>query len=365
MHPYTFRAPSPSHGLTALWDQTVTPDMQGHDVLFKLYWERFNTFKIPILHYTHFQSKATNLAKRAKSQEDFERLFQEENDKELRKLLDFIERCYPETIRNNQTFSCRDARSAATGACYGTLEAFVHLLKGTVFGWEADEVRRVTIDTNAPQTREDSTCTNLNSCQNCKSIQLLSCRTCKQKLDYCSNCGPQLDSCECCSAIRPGDIDTDLLQYADPLSYKRDLKPTSNRTTTNKDKFKEAKSLSMQTTLGKRKRAQSSDQGPEWETSAFTSHEHTQETATATLGNSYQSPANKRQKLQRAAGLKPTSTNRSSLPSPVTYQRASRKRPREKDDLHKDNVKNDNHRQKRRKSEDQTAYTATFSASSS
>lgn len=392
--------------------------MQGHGILFGELWNDFNTFPIPILHYKKWISKATNLVKRAKSKEEFKQLMKGEKEKELRKLFNLIQRSYPETIRNHEIFPCRDARNAATGACYGTLEAFVHLLDGTVSGWEADEVRSVIMNTDILVKEVDNV--NPSSCEVCGSTRLLSCRTCKRKLDYCGNCGPQLDSCKCCSTIRPGDIDTDPMRCVDAVSYERHTKPIVNSATTIRDKAEEVKRQSMQSTLRKRKRVRFSDvpndhRAPDCTTSTSTSHGSTQRTATdanATSDDSYQSPANKRRKLESSLTLEPTSTNRPSPPPPATHQRASRKRlrcndnddehgcvnkrrqlessltleptsanrpsppppatqqgasrkrSRENDDIH-DNVYNDNHRQKLQKSEHLAAYTANSSASPS
>lgn len=224
--------------------------MQGHGILFGELWNDFNTFPIPILHYKKWISKATNLVKRAKSKEEFKQLMKGEKEKELRKLFNLIQRSYPETIRNHEIFPCRDARNAATGACYGTLEAFVHLLDGTVSGWEADEVRSVIMNTDILVKEVDNV--NPSSCEVCGSTRLLSCRTCKRKLDYCGNCGPQLDSCKCCSTIRPGDIDTDPMRCVDAVSYERHTKPIVNSATTIRDKAEEVKRQSMQSTLRKR-----------------------------------------------------------------------------------------------------------------
>lgn len=148
MHLYIFHALPPTYGLTALQDQTVELNMQGHDILFKQYQNCFNTFLIPILYYKQYLSKATNLIKRVKSKEEFKRLFKEENKKKLRKCHDLVQRAYLEIIRNYKIFLYKDARNAAAGACYSTLKSFIYLLKGTVFSQEANKVKSLALNIN-------------------------------------------------------------------------------------------------------------------------------------------------------------------------------------------------------------------------
>ncbi|KAL7936930.1 hypothetical protein V8C35DRAFT_211430 [Trichoderma chlorosporum] len=125
-----------------VWNEHVQPEMQGRHLLWGDYWNRFNTMQIPILNKYNYFDKALAVAKLANGQKDeFERIFEEENRKRREEVLKLMSQAGLEAIYGKDAFPCDDARNTVSTVCgNGCLEGFLRLLKGTVFGWEADVI---------------------------------------------------------------------------------------------------------------------------------------------------------------------------------------------------------------------------------
>ncbi|KAL7904562.1 hypothetical protein GGI35DRAFT_462682 [Trichoderma velutinum] len=122
------------------WSDNVEPRM--HDLLWRDYWQRFNTVQIPILGENDYFNNAMEVAKLAKGQKDeFERIFEERNKKRQKLVLSQMFTAGMQTRDKNDVFSCKDARDTVSKVCQtGCLLDFLRLLIGTAHGWEADAV---------------------------------------------------------------------------------------------------------------------------------------------------------------------------------------------------------------------------------
>ncbi|KAL7820139.1 hypothetical protein V8C44DRAFT_346842 [Trichoderma aethiopicum] len=136
------------------WYNDAVPELHDPELLWDVYWKRFNTMPIPILPYNEYFEKALEIAKVAKDKEEFERIFEERNAQAWKELQGFMLDASYQTVYNKDIFPCEDAlRKVKAVARSGYLMDFIQLLKGSAFGWEADEVRDARID-NVPSGEE-------------------------------------------------------------------------------------------------------------------------------------------------------------------------------------------------------------------
>lgn len=171
--------------------------MQDPELLWGDYWERFNTVKIPILEEYAYFDTALEIAKLSKNKEEFEQRFEERNTKHKEEVLKFMSKTWTEAMFDPEVSQrgCPDALVKVKYACStGCLQDFLQVLKGVVYGWEAEEVH------DAQEHSDDGP----SSCNNCGSTQLLSCLQCKSKVEFCGDCRHQPKGCPKC-----------LTQYAD------------------------------------------------------------------------------------------------------------------------------------------------------
>ncbi|KAL7931851.1 hypothetical protein V8C35DRAFT_308734 [Trichoderma chlorosporum] len=128
------------------WSDNVEPQMQ--DLLWGDYWQRFNTIQIPILRKSDYFDNAMEIAKLAHGQKaEFERIFEERNQKRREELLRSLAKAATQTIYNDKIFPCEDARRTVFNVCQtGCLWDFLRLLNGNAFGWEADVAEDVQPD---------------------------------------------------------------------------------------------------------------------------------------------------------------------------------------------------------------------------
>ncbi|KAL7900155.1 hypothetical protein HDV63DRAFT_370508 [Trichoderma sp. SZMC 28014] len=82
-----FDAPDPGYQNTknTQWYHAAPRDIRSPDQLWKEYWQRFNTFSIPLLDEEGYFKIATTIAKDSRSKEDFERRFEKHNERQLGK----------------------------------------------------------------------------------------------------------------------------------------------------------------------------------------------------------------------------------------------------------------------------------------
>ncbi|KAL7896926.1 hypothetical protein HDV63DRAFT_74316 [Trichoderma sp. SZMC 28014] len=185
--PLPFEGPLPTENwsLYCKWSQNVEPEMKSPELLWVDYWERFNTVKIPILHEHGFFETALEIAKLSKDKEEFEQRFEEHNRNRKEELLKSMSKAWTDTFfdREVRERGYPDALRKARSACLtGCLHDFLQVVKGVVYGWEAEEV----FD-NTPRP-----------CKSCGSTQLLSCLKCNSNLDLCGNCGQPERGCSSC-----------------------------------------------------------------------------------------------------------------------------------------------------------------------
>ncbi|KAM0254878.1 hypothetical protein ACHAQJ_006315 [Trichoderma viride] len=136
-----FKAPYPGsqRSRNTAWARAAHPGMSDADHLWRDYWERFNTIQIPIFSEEEYFQTAIAVAKASKDKEDFERIFEETN-KQRGEIFRVLMRDISWKIDNSkERFPSRAAFLTTFDACNNScLEHFVGLLKGNVFGWEAD-----------------------------------------------------------------------------------------------------------------------------------------------------------------------------------------------------------------------------------
>ncbi|KAL7916975.1 hypothetical protein ACQKWADRAFT_307964 [Trichoderma austrokoningii] len=193
-----FEGPSPidNWSLYCEWSENVGPEMRSPELLWVKYWEQFNTVKIPVLQDRAFFDTALQIAKLSKDKEEFERRFEEHNSKRKEKIIGLMKKASTNALFEHKfkEMACPDALNKAGYACVtGCLQHFLQVTKGIIYGWEAKEV----FD-NTPKP-----------CKNCGLTQLLSCKLCKSKVDFCGECGKQPDGCLSCSTQYFGDDSND------------------------------------------------------------------------------------------------------------------------------------------------------------
>ncbi|RFU81622.1 hypothetical protein TARUN_570 [Trichoderma arundinaceum] len=123
------------------------------DFLWGLFWHRYNTIQIPIFGEEEYFQIAIAIARRTKNREEFEKEFEKTN-KERREALRRLMGAATLKSMGEAGFPCKAAQDAAFFAGQtGCLEYFIKLLKGTVYGWEADIVGEEELD---PADKESS-----------------------------------------------------------------------------------------------------------------------------------------------------------------------------------------------------------------
>ncbi|KAL7958027.1 hypothetical protein V8C34DRAFT_284117 [Trichoderma compactum] len=129
------------------WNKAVEPELQHPDLLWKKYWDEFNTIKIHILDEYEYFDTALAIAKLANGRKDeFERILKEMKEKKLEEMFELMDEANFQTIYERNIFPCKDALNTVAGvSMYGSFRYFIRLLKGNAFGWEADVIEE-TID---------------------------------------------------------------------------------------------------------------------------------------------------------------------------------------------------------------------------
>lgn len=114
----------------------------SHIDIYGDYWERFNTMRVPILGEDRFLEIALELEHIAKDQEDLERLLTERKEEWEREAKEWLGSIALKSWSGGESFQCEDASDAAYRASMtGSLQHFLELLNGVVYGWEPDEVQ--------------------------------------------------------------------------------------------------------------------------------------------------------------------------------------------------------------------------------
>ncbi|EHK22426.1 uncharacterized protein TRIVIDRAFT_60712 [Trichoderma virens Gv29-8] len=138
-----FEAPSPynQRSRNKAWIDSGPRGARDPDYLWGECWHRFNTMQIPMYDVKAYFDTAMALAKASKDKEDFEKKFEKAKQRQYKEMLDFMHKSSLRTIYEDKLFACEAAENTTFDACRsGCLEHFMRLLKGTAFGWEADEV---------------------------------------------------------------------------------------------------------------------------------------------------------------------------------------------------------------------------------
>lgn len=133
-----FDAPYPGNEGTknTQWAEAAHRGMDSPDHLWGEYWQRFNTFRIPLLDKEEYFRTAMAFAKDSKSREDFEQRFEEENKRRLKMLRSMLKNMYWDLEENLPTRTARNATSDAQDL--SCLEHLVRLLNGYISDRKAD-----------------------------------------------------------------------------------------------------------------------------------------------------------------------------------------------------------------------------------
>jgi hypothetical protein len=136
-----------------VWDQHVKSwggDERWHDmeyhlsdprVLWGAYWDRYNMIQIPVFPRDEFFEIAIEVAKEAKTREDFKRLMGERNKQQLAELEGLLSDAAHRIFYSEQDFPCKDAFDKTIQACHNPYFIYlIRLLKGSALGWEADMI---------------------------------------------------------------------------------------------------------------------------------------------------------------------------------------------------------------------------------
>lgn len=98
--------------------------------------------QIPIFPRDEFFEIAVEIAKAAKNNDDFKRIFEERSKERLAELEAFLSEGESRSERDMKHFPCHDAFARTISACCDpNFSNLMRLLKGNAFGWEADEER--------------------------------------------------------------------------------------------------------------------------------------------------------------------------------------------------------------------------------
>ncbi|UKZ79678.1 hypothetical protein TrVFT333_007438 [Trichoderma virens FT-333] len=121
-----------------LWSETVPIDMSNVKTqLWGQYWNRFNTFAIPIMDVNKYFETAMAIAKTSRDEKDFERQFDKINKQRQEILLKTMQTLMKEiNDRGKIIFPCEDVENIAHAACRtGCFDYFIRLVNGSVTGW--------------------------------------------------------------------------------------------------------------------------------------------------------------------------------------------------------------------------------------
>lgn len=161
-----------------IWDQHVNSWGGGYEqwhgvdylmsdprALWGAYWDRFNMIRIPVFPKDEFFDMAIEVAKEAKSKEDFNKLMGEKNKQQLAELEALLKDAAHRIFYNEQDFPCKDAFNKTIQACHNPYFIYlIRLLKGSALGWEADVIRdQEPIDQAAIDPNDDYEDPNLKS----------------------------------------------------------------------------------------------------------------------------------------------------------------------------------------------------------
>lgn len=96
--------------------------------------------EITIQNEDDYFNTAMEVAKLAKGQQaDFERIFEEKNNRRREKLSQLMEGCAYQTLYDKEVFPCERSRQTVSKVCSsGCLQAFLELLTGISYGWEGN-----------------------------------------------------------------------------------------------------------------------------------------------------------------------------------------------------------------------------------
>ncbi|KAL7938694.1 hypothetical protein V8C35DRAFT_288896 [Trichoderma chlorosporum] len=142
-----FEAPYPGgeKKRNSQWYHAAPRDIRSPDHLWKEYWQRFNTFRIPIFDEEEYFSTAVMIAKDSKNKKDFERKFDEINNKRFRELNILLGSMHKDISDN---FPSRIPRMATSDArAFTCIEHFVRLLAGYILDRKADaEAAKIVVE---------------------------------------------------------------------------------------------------------------------------------------------------------------------------------------------------------------------------
>ncbi|KAM0463011.1 hypothetical protein ACHAPV_003136 [Trichoderma viride] len=130
-----FDAPNPTYEAerNAQWSKAAPPGMRSPDHLWGEYWQRFNTFSIPISDSNGYFAIAMTVAKVSKNKADFERRFAEENERRLHELHSVLNDMFWDIPRRSPFLVEKsDARQLSC------LEHFVRVSDGYILARKAD-----------------------------------------------------------------------------------------------------------------------------------------------------------------------------------------------------------------------------------
>ncbi|KAL7925189.1 hypothetical protein ACQKWADRAFT_285311 [Trichoderma austrokoningii] len=132
-----FDAPDPTYEreANAQWYKTAPHDMRSPDHLWGEYWQRFNTFRIPLFDRDEYFKMAMAIAKVSKSKEDFERRFEESNKRREKELRSMLKRIFWDLEDTEPTLASYGATSEVTKL--SCLEHLVRLINGFIFDRKA------------------------------------------------------------------------------------------------------------------------------------------------------------------------------------------------------------------------------------
>ncbi|KAM0522354.1 hypothetical protein ACHAPE_001943 [Trichoderma viride] len=144
-----FDAPNPAYEGTrnAQWSDAAPPDMRSPDHLWGEYWQRFNTFSIPISDSIGYFEIAMTIAKASKNKADFEQKFAQENERRLHQLHSVLNDMFWDIPRRSPFLvQNSDARK------FRCLEHFVRVSDGYILARTDKEPAEIVIVQGEPET---------------------------------------------------------------------------------------------------------------------------------------------------------------------------------------------------------------------
>ncbi|KAM0486974.1 hypothetical protein ACHAPX_000241 [Trichoderma viride] len=138
-----FDAPNPAYEGTrnAQWSDAAPPDMRSPDHLWGEYWQRFNTFSIPISDSVGYFEMAMTIAKASKNKADFEQKFAQENERRLHQLHSVLNDMFWEIPRRSPFLvQNSDARK------FRCLEHFVRVSDGYILARTDKEPAKIVVE---------------------------------------------------------------------------------------------------------------------------------------------------------------------------------------------------------------------------